>query len=135
MQFTYDESLLSDLHKDARGFRPTVNFMVEWDRGGPDHKQKIWNQLIWEVEDSIDQERMLYARCEDEFAKTVQEYRSAGASDDVTAIRWMLDAEECVEAVRVYGAEYAQWRWGVRPGFAYSDAIRAAIDQLINNSG
>lgn len=45
----YDATLLPALHLAAKGYPPTLRFMVEWDRGGPDRKQKMWNTLLIEA--------------------------------------------------------------------------------------
>lgn len=54
---TFSDALVSDLHKDARGFRPSEYFWEEWTQA-PDHvKQKIWNRLQTEVELSIEEDK------------------------------------------------------------------------------
>ena len=55
--YTFNADVLSDLHKDAYGFRPSEGFFVEWDLLDNDGKQDLWDQLVETVADSIQRER------------------------------------------------------------------------------
>ena len=55
--YTFNADILSDLHKDAYGFRPSEGFFVEWDLLDNDGKQDLWDQLVETVADSIQRER------------------------------------------------------------------------------
>ena len=55
--YTFDENVLSDLHKDAYGFRPSGDFFREWDLLDNDGKQDLWDQLVDAVGESIENER------------------------------------------------------------------------------
>lgn len=55
--YTFDENILSDLHKDAYGFRPSGDFFREWDLLDNDGKQDLWDQLVDAVGESIERER------------------------------------------------------------------------------
>ena len=48
--FTFDEQTVSDLHKDARGFRPRAAFIEGWNQSDDENKQAIWNGLLRELE-------------------------------------------------------------------------------------
>ena len=37
--YTFDENIVSDLHKDARGFRPHAAFMEGWNQSSDDNNQ------------------------------------------------------------------------------------------------
>ena len=43
--FTFDDQTVSDLHKDARGFRPHAAFMEGWNSSDDENKQDDWYQL------------------------------------------------------------------------------------------
>lgn len=47
--YTFDEQIVSDLHKDARGYRPTEYFWEEWSQCGDDTRQAMWDNLIEEL--------------------------------------------------------------------------------------
>ena len=50
MSYTYSDDIISDLHKDARGFRPDEYFWEEWTQSPEDSKQRIWDKLCDEME-------------------------------------------------------------------------------------
>ena len=52
MEFNYSNDLISDLHKDARGFRPKEYFWEEWNQLNDESKQCIWDTLISELEEN-----------------------------------------------------------------------------------
>jgi hypothetical protein len=58
MPYTYDDMSVSDLHKDAFGFRPSETFWQEWELSNPDARQQIWDDLIralqWANENAYD---------------------------------------------------------------------------------
>ena len=55
--YTYDENIISDLHKDAHGVRPGEYFWADWDSRDADGKQRIWDNLLDDVGRSIENER------------------------------------------------------------------------------
>ena len=55
--YTFNADVLSDLHKDAYGFRPSEVFFREWDCLDDDGKQDLWDQLVDAVGDSIREEK------------------------------------------------------------------------------
>ena len=55
--YTFNADILSDLHKDAYGFRPSGDFFREWDLLDNDGKQDLWDMLVETVADSIQRER------------------------------------------------------------------------------
>ena len=46
MNYTFDELSVSDLHKDAYGFRPSESFWQEWTLANDDEKQYLWDSMI-----------------------------------------------------------------------------------------
>ena len=55
--YNFNADVLSDLHKDAYGFRPSGDFFREWDLLDNDGKQDLWDMLVETVADSIQRER------------------------------------------------------------------------------
>lgn len=51
-KYTYDENVISDLHKDAHGYRPRGFFWAEWAAADADAKQRIWDGLIDDLNQS-----------------------------------------------------------------------------------
>jgi hypothetical protein len=51
--YTFNEIEVSDLHKDAYGFRPSESFWTEWQLANNDEKQFIWDEMIAAFENDI----------------------------------------------------------------------------------
>jgi hypothetical protein len=51
-QYTFDDSLISDLHKDAYGMRPTQTFWTLWESMTPSQKQCEWEWLCKLVDEA-----------------------------------------------------------------------------------
>lgn len=71
--YTFNEEILSDLHKDAYGFRPrSEEFWSAWDTADNDGKQRIWDDLCDAVARQIDYERKLQQKAIGEFESRVR---------------------------------------------------------------
>ena len=46
MTYTFDADIVSDLHKDAFGRRPSEGFWDRWNSGDDDQKQEMWDDLL-----------------------------------------------------------------------------------------
>jgi hypothetical protein len=56
--YTFDADTLSDLHKDAYGFRPrSEEFWAAWDAADNDGKQRIWDNLLDDLDRALEIER------------------------------------------------------------------------------
>ena len=87
-EYTYDESIFSDLHKDAFGFRPCEHEFYEAE---PVRKQEIWNALIRAHNDEMERYRLLEEEGKREFEQAVYNAIASGAKSRFTAIRWLMD--------------------------------------------
>jgi hypothetical protein len=92
MSYNYDDSVVSDLHKDAYGIRPTQRFWHSWDQYSADEKQAEWDWLIGKAEERARLERDL-AQALEIFEARVTESIAAGAKDRNQAIKWILQSE------------------------------------------
>lgn len=94
MNYTFDIDTLSDLHKDARGFRPRSEaFWATFATADADGKQAIWDGLIKEMEDRQSEELAAECLALVNFEARIDEYVALGAGNRETAIRWILQAE------------------------------------------
>ena len=94
-QFTFDEDTISDLHKDAYGFRPTESFWTFWNEATDVQKQATWDSLVDTMEASVAREREEQARSVEIFEALVAKTISHGAQDRETALRWIMDESGC----------------------------------------
>lgn len=65
--YTYSDELISDLHKDAYGFRPNETFMERWSSWTSDQKQECWEVLTNTVERSIAEEETAKNKAVEQF--------------------------------------------------------------------
>lgn len=93
--YTYDNRILSDLHKDAYGFRPSDTFYREWYNLDDDGKQDLWDQLVDAVGESIREEKrhhqLAIAQFESWVEKTMKIVVDSTRED---CIRMMHDAHD-----------------------------------------
>ena len=132
MAYTFDENTVSDLHKDARGYRPREYFWEEWNTSNDFDRQAIWDGLLRELENTMAAERAAEARAELDFHQRIQGAMLIGAPDEVTAIRWLLEAEEFTEYDLAYGKDYVAFRFGLSYQNSFQDQITAAIQAMKN---
>lgn len=92
MTYTYDEMSLSDLYKDAFGFRPSSQFFMVWDHMSPQEKQEYWDSLNEAVAAAIEQERRMGNLAATKFKESLSKVKEIAGSEE-TALRW-LTAEE-----------------------------------------
>ena len=130
MTYTFEENTVSDLHKDARGSRPTEYFWEEWTQAPADIKQQIWDNLCCELENTMAVERDREVRALASFAQRIVDNINLGADSIETAIRWTLEAEQMTAHDLAYGADYVAFHFGLNYQNPYKDQITAAINQM-----
>ena len=106
-KYTYSNELISDLHKDARGFRPREGFWQTWSDSSPQRKELIWKGLIAEMEEAETERLMIEQINLDKFRATLRGLIVEHQVDWVTALRWLMDAEDEPEM------EYFLWKQGL----------------------
>ena len=94
--YTFDADTLSDLHKDAYGFRPrSEEFWAEWDSADNDGKQRIWDDLLDAADRAAETEREIQQEAIAEFEGWVkQTMKIVVDSTREDCIRMMHDAHE-----------------------------------------
>ena len=128
MTYTYDSKLVSDLHKDAYGFRPSVHYMVEWDKASLSGKQAIWDGLLVDLEREIEQEKLATTRSVEIFEGMITNSIMLGATDRDTAIRWLTQAEDFKHAQAVEA-----WVW--EHGILFTDLGREVVKKVCELHG
>lgn len=110
--FTFDANIVSDLHKDAYGFRPSAYWWEIWSESTDEQKQGTWDDLIDQLNYSMEQEKQAQARAIDRFEHLVAKTIEHGAADRETALRWIMDSSDCNG-----DWEYLCWQHGLPYGF------------------
>ncbi len=124
MMYTFDEQTLSDLHKDARGFRPrSESFWNVWKEASDAGKQSIWDGLIDELTTSMEEEKKCEERAVVTFLAELKIFIDAGAKDRETALRWMASDETFYSTQCVEG-------WVFNLGILFTDYGRNLVKEL-----
>jgi hypothetical protein len=92
--YTYDEAIVSDLYKEAYGYRPTGKFFQEWDNSSQAQKQLLWEDLLEASDAAMDADKDLYAASAKEYEARIKGNLKLGAENRDVAISWILDAED-----------------------------------------
>lgn len=120
--WTFDESIVSDLHKDARGYRPCGDFWTMWKEALPAAKQMIWDNLLVELDAAIEREHN-----EEKAALASFETYLNGfiyhAKDEITALRWMTDGVRIEHSQDIEGWVYDQ-------GILFTNRGRDVVEKL-----
>ena len=120
-QYTFDAHIVSDLHKDAHGYRPREYFWSEWHAADDAGKQRIWDELIEDLGHSIREEeaghQAAIAATEVQI-KTIMDTVAGATRAD--AIRFLDDAHDTRGDISFLefhlGVPYG-YLSGVKPGF------------------
>jgi hypothetical protein len=126
-EYTFDENIVSDLHKDAHGYRPREWFWADWHAADNDGKQRIWDELFVDLCESIEQEQRAQAAAIAATEKRIQEILDLVAgSTRADAIRFLDDAHDCRGDISFLefhlGVPYG-YLSGVKPGFTLGPVV------------
>ena len=114
MPYTFDENTLSDLHKDARGWRPrSEGFWIRWKTSDDDGKQSIWDGLIDELDETIAADKAASEEAVASFEAQIASNLELGAPNREAAIRWIVDSLNLTESDLMYGGDYICWELGL----------------------
>jgi hypothetical protein len=126
-KFTFDENAISDLHKDAYGFRPGQYFWADWAEASDHGKQEIWDELIVVLHRAVAEEEERERVAISDFERDISHNMAHGAKDRATAIFWMLDST-LEDWTLSYGGEHACFTFGLP--FSMQTELNPIIDQL-----
>ena len=93
--YTFNVDVVSDLHKDVYGFRPSQSFWAEWTHSTDAEKQRIWDDLLISLNAEIERERKAEQRAIAQFELLVAKTIEAGAANRETALRWIMESSDC----------------------------------------
>ena len=135
-QFTFDESIVSDLHKDARGWRPREYFWETWEAASDEEKQVIWDGLCNEHAAEIEREKRQQERAVAEFEEQIARNLSYGAADRQQAIRWVVESLDPSEMDMRYGGSWVCWEMGLPYSMEkeFETACREVLETMEENS-
>jgi hypothetical protein len=113
MAYDYDEQIVSDLHKDARGFRPSQDWWSMWKDALPAGKQLIWDNLLDELDAEIERDRQEKDQATLAFEAKISEIRRIMRCDRNAAIQAYVASLDIGENAKWYGASYICFEAGL----------------------
>ena len=106
MTYTFDEKLVSDLHKDVYGFRPMATWWDCWNFQDDEGKQAAWNVLIDELEETLDREASEKVAAINSLEQEIANALDLGAASREIAVRWVVESMCLTEWDLAYGGEH-----------------------------
>jgi hypothetical protein len=128
MEYTFDPNIISDLHKDAYGFRPSEGFWEDWMFSSDDEKQEIWDNLLTALQRSIDEEEEREVLAVGSFEGRIEDAMADGSTDRATAIRQIIGSVGLTDIELSYGGEYACFQLGLP--YAYAKELDIIIKEM-----
>jgi hypothetical protein len=125
--YTFDENIVSDLHKDAYGFRPTAGWWDCWNYQDNAGKQAAWNTLLDDLEQANDREAQEQIAAINAFELEIATALDVGACSREDAIRWIVQGLDLDDVDLMYGGSAICYR----KGLPYKMA--AIFDNAINH--
>lgn len=102
-----DRYLISDLHKAARGFRPSSYRMVYYNSLNDEAFDEAWNDLVEELDLEMEREHTGQQIAVRTFEKQIKVLISSGARNRETAVRWLIDSL----GLNVYTSDMSYVEW------------------------
>jgi hypothetical protein len=130
MDYTFDENIVSDLYKDAYGFRPRESFWMEWEPASNDEKQIIWDGLCNDLSLELAHEEMIKENSWQNLLLSIRGAFELGAKDQVQALRWLMEAEEFDDHDLMYGPDYFCYHFGIEYSKKKDLPIQEAMDEM-----
>jgi hypothetical protein len=131
MAYTFDSNIVSDLHKDARGYRPTEYFWEEWNRWDDNTRQAMWDDLLAELSETMDRERNAETAALENFRAQLKAMKRSGAETTQQAIKWIFHAEKMDRYDLQYGADAVAYHFGMSYQNPYRAVIQECCDQAL----
>lgn len=114
-------SIISDLHKDAYGYRPRGKYL-DWSE---QELKEETTRLLGIIDENVAEEERIEKLKIVEFKAMLETLINVGANDEKTALRWLLDGHTAE-----YGypdPEHLMWSHGI----LYSDYYKSEIKPIL----
>lgn len=95
-EIRYSEEILSDLHKDAYGFRPREGFYASWKEMTIEERNREWDMMCHLVEFSIRDEAIQALAAQKDWEIKLTLVAQTCGVKFATAVRWDLGDEQDV---------------------------------------
>ncbi len=134
MAYTFDETIVSDLHKDAFGFRPREFFWEEWNAASDAQRQEIWDDLLLALERAVEFERKQQEAAIADFRTQVADMMALGARDEHQARKWIIQSLNPSENDLLYGGSWVCYELGLPYSMRqmFEQACREILQEINN---
>lgn len=129
MSYTFDADIVSDLHKDARGFRPREGFWSHWNLSTIDEKQAIWDGLLRELDERFAEDQRREREAVSRFDSGLELIQATFACDREEAIVHFVESLKMSEIDLRYGGSYICYDLGLP--YEMANEFQPAIDALL----
>lgn len=116
--------IISDLHKDARGYRPSQYFWEGWKELSDEGQKEIFDMLSEELEIREQDEREMEQRAIKTFEARIADVIKLGAGNRQTALRWIASQEKFYHSQSV---EHFVWEQGI----LFTDYGKKLLNELL----
>lgn len=122
--YTFSNELVSDLHKDAFGYRPSADFMDMWNNGLSDEgRQAEWDYMVKVMKESIEEDKIREQYALEDFEHKLKLTMSTHKIDQETALRWMIQPYRVENSQDI---EHWVWEYGI----LFTDRGREVVEIL-----
>ena len=131
MAYTFDAQIVSDLHKDAYGCRPSAFWWQCWNEASDDVKQEEWDILLAALKRSIDDEEEEKRLALEQFEKELAQIRVMSPHglhlSEAEAIAYMtpVEFEDNPDLTR---QDVEHWLW--QRGILFTDRGRSLVETI-----
>jgi hypothetical protein len=120
--------MLSDMHKDAYGFRPR-NYRSDLTIEEIHEEMDVLQEII--IKD-MEQEKIHEAECDAAFKKLVQDTINYGAGDEKTALKWIYDGSGAGDEADYFELEKLLYSNGIMHT-EYGKSVKAKLITILGN--
>ena len=127
------DMMIRDLHKEVYGFRPSSEWMQDWNNSSDSTKQKIWDEYIrvndLNIDDAIAREDENLQELEDRMDAILS--MNSSTMTDRDALRWLILSEVDHENDLTYGASYFNYTWNLNSKNPFTETIQSICDEIL----
>ena len=93
-EYTFSDDQISDLHKDAYGYRPSQLFFQRWTAMSDAEKQAQWDIMIEDMVQADAEIEIRQMESVNEFEAKVTALIESGARTREIAVKWLIDSAD-----------------------------------------
>jgi hypothetical protein len=127
MAYTFDAQIVSDLHKEAHGCRPSSFWWQCWNESGDEERQREWDDLLDTADRRAAREHQEELKDVAEFERELSEIMNTGRVNKAEALRYMTPIH-FEENPDLTSQDIEFWVW--ERGVLFTDIGRWAVQEL-----